>query len=83
MCVYIYMCIYKYICIYICIHGEEMYIFIKNTKIFPTKKQTKETGNDFVHLFSSFNRHLVNCSSCAVHSLHLAENCLGKTHKTM
>ena len=60
-----------------------MYIFIKNTKIFPTKKQTKETGNDFVHLFSSFNRHLVNCSSCAVHSLHLAENCLGKTHKTM
>lgn len=65
------------------IYGEEIYIFIENAEIFPTKKQIKEMGNDFVHLFSSFNRHLGNCSYCAVHSLHLAENCFGKTHKTM
>lgn len=70
---------FLYVYIYIYVGRErEFNIFIENTKMCPPPKKP---GSDFVHLFNSFNRHLVTCS-CSVHSLNQAENHSGKTHET-
>lgn len=44
-------------------------------------QKKRKPGSYFVHLFSSFDRHLVTCS-CSVHNLNLAENHSGKIHET-
>lgn len=63
---------------HIYIWRERIHIVIENTKICPTKNQAAT-----VHLLNSFNRHLLICSSCAVHNWNLAENHFGKTHETV
>ena len=57
---------------------ERVHVFIENTKIRPTKNQAVT-----VHLLNSFHRHLLICSSCAVHNWNLAEKHFGKTHETV